>query len=126
MAQNSTIRIIGTRIEVGVILAFGRQGSVLRLKASIFKMLNFASVSFSIALKETPCSMPGKDIPNFACSWNVWRNLAKITSKNTTPTIMMLMMIRGGHNSTSFEFELACKLFPFSMVYRFQKHKVYL
>ena len=31
-----------------------------------------------------------------------------------------------GHNTTSFEFKLACKLFPFSMVYRFQKHKVYL
>ena len=28
--------------------------------------------------------------------------------------------------STSFEFELACKLFPFSMVYTFQKHKAHL
>ena len=32
----------------------------------------------------------------------------------------------GGHNSTSFESELACNLFLFSMVYRFQKHKFQL
>ena len=36
------------------------------------------------------------------------------------------LLIRGGHNTRKFSFELAYKLFPFSMPHRFQKHKAHL
>jgi hypothetical protein len=55
----------------------------------------------------------------------VTKEMEVITVTDNIYTILGIT-IRGGHNTTKFESELACKLIPFSMVYRFQKHKVHL
>ena len=62
---------------------------------------------------------------------NVGRGIMRFGKKDhsrlsSVHTCLHSCSLGGWHNTTSFESELAFKLFPFSMVYRIQKLKVHL
>ena len=68
MKQTTRIVKIGPNKVASVCFALGKHGSVLRLKAWIFKRGLTVWFISRKEVKETPCSIPGKEIPKLACS----------------------------------------------------------
>ena len=87
--QTTMMVKIGPREEPSVCLDRGRQGSVLKLKASTFRSPLTLTLLSIKSLNDIPCSMPGKTMPNLASFSKTWRVAAKrksrmIIAKKTT------------------------------------------
>ena len=87
MTQTTKMAKIGPRETASVCFDLGRHGSVLRLNFWIFRSGSKVGLFSRKEEKETPCSIPGKEIPNLACFWKATR----IRVKNWT-TVMIPMM----------------------------------
>jgi hypothetical protein len=117
-------------------LSFGRAmvDLIIRFNSDIFSKTIESSVQ--PLYEATKSELKSKFLSNFG--FNPYMNLTgtevatlykldnheKVTTM--VPTVHQDIFSRGGHNTPTFIFLLAYKLFPFSMPYRFQRHKAHL
>ena len=94
MPQTKRRNMMRPVVVQGVDKGFGKHGSVVRLKASIFNHCSSSPLSMK-DLNERPCSIPGKEIPKLAFFLNTSNTFVPKKSKHTMDTIIKVKVMIG-------------------------------